>query len=83
MRRARTTGFRGLTPEQQVSYVIKHWDEIWTPVSVEEKCWKSISTLEYKISYFIPSILDEVRGTEFAKYIPEIIRGYISWEFWF
>lgn len=43
----------------------------------------SIDSCEYRDYYFIPRILEKVRGTEYEKYIPEIVRGYSYFEFGF
>lgn len=83
-RRPHRYGFDALSDEQQVSYVIENWDnEIWTPVNVEIEYGMSIDSCEYRDDYFIPQILEEVRGTEYEKYIPEIVRGYLYFEFGF
>ena len=81
-RRVRRGGvdYYSLSPEQQVSYVIEHWDEIWTPVNAEVEFEMSIDSLEYRDYYFIPGILEEVEGTEYEKYTPEICHGYLAFE---
>lgn len=71
-----------LTAEQQVSHVIENWDnEIWTPVNAEVSWELPIYEPEYMNDYFIPQILEEVRGTEYEKYIDEILRGYSYFKF--
>lgn len=83
-RRVRRDGFDSLSDEQQVSYVIEHWDsEIWTPVNEEVEIGMSIDSLEYRDYYFIPSILEEVEGTEYEKYTPEICHGYLAFTYGF
>ena len=83
-RRPRRSGFEDLSAEQQVSYVIENWDnEIWTPVNAKIEYGMSIDSCEYRDFHFIPQILEEVRGTEYEKYIPEISRGYSYFEFGF
>lgn len=73
-----------LTAEQQVSHVIENWDnEIWTPVNAKIDYKLSICSREYMDDYFIPRILEEVRGTEYEKYIDEIRRGYSYFKFGF
>lgn len=73
--------YYSLSPEQQVSYVIEHWDdEIWTPVNAEVEFGMSIDSCEYRDYYFIPGILEKVEGTEYEKYIPEICHGYLAFE---
>lgn len=81
-RRRRIGGryFDDLSAEEQVLYVIEHWDEIWTPVNAEVEFEMSIDSLEYRDYYFIPKILEEVEGTEYEKYIPEICHGYLAFE---
>lgn len=77
-------GYHSLSPAQQVSYVIEHWDdEIWTPVNKEIPHGMSIDSCEYRDYYFIPGILEEVKGTEYEKYIPEICHGYLAFEYGF
>lgn len=76
-RRIRSSHFKDMTRGEQVNYVIEHWDdEIWTPVNAEVINGMSIDSCEYRDYYFIPRILEKVRGTEYEKYIPEIVRGY-------
>ena len=76
--------FENMSPEEQVSYVIEHWDdEIWTPVNEEIEWEMSIDSMEYRDYYFIPEILEKVEGTEYEKYIPEICHGYIYFEYGF
>lgn len=83
-RRVRSSHFKDMTRGEQVSYVIEHWDdEIWTPVNEEIINGMSIDSCEYRDDYFIPQILEEVKGTEYEKYIPEICRGYLFFEFGF
>ena len=83
-RRVRRNGFDTLSAEQQVSYVIEHWDdEIWTPVNKEIEYGMSIDSCEYRDYHFIPIILEEVRGTEYEKYIHEICHGYSYFEYGF
>lgn len=82
-RRIRSDGFDSLSAEQQVSYVIEHWDEIWTPVNAEVEYGMSIDSCEYRDFYFIPGILEEVKGTEYEKYIHEICSGYLAFEYGF
>lgn len=83
-RRPRSIGFDSLSPEQQVSYVIEHWDnEIWTPVNEYVVNGMSIDSCEYRDYYFIPGILEEVEGTKYEKYIPEICHGYLAFEYGF
>ena len=82
-RRRRIGGryFDDLSAEEQVLYVIEHWDdEIWTPVNAEVEFGMSIDSCEYRDYYFIPGILEEVEGTEYEKYIPEICHGYLAFE---
>ena len=83
-RRPRSYGSDALSPEQQVAYVIENWDnEIWTPVNEEIVEGMSIDSCEYRDDYFIPQILEEVRDTKYEKYIPEIARGYLYFEYGF
>lgn len=83
-RRIRGVGYYSLSPKQQVSHVIEHWaDEIWTPVNAEIDDVMSIDSLEYRDDYFLPRILEEVKGTEYEKYIPEICHGYLAFRFGF
>lgn len=83
-RRIRSSYFKDMTRGEQVNYVIEHWDdEIWTPVNAEVINGMSIDSCEYRDYYFIPRILEKVRGTEYEKYIPEIVRGYSYFEFGF
>ena len=83
-RRPRRYRFDALSAKQQVSYVIENWDnEIWTPINAEIEEGMSIDSCEYRDFYFIPQILEEVRGTEYEKYIHEIVRGYSSFEYGF
>lgn len=84
-RRVRRGGvdYDSLSPEQQVSYAIEHWNEIWTPVNAEIINGMSIDSYEYRDYYFIPGILEEVEGTEYEKYTPEICHGYLAFEFGF
>ncbi len=83
-RRIRSSHFKDMTRGEQVNYVIEHWDdEIWTPVNAEVINGMSIDSCEYRDYYFIPRILEKVRGTEYEKYIPEIVRGYSYFEFGF
>lgn len=79
----RGDNYRNLSPAQQVSYVIEHWDEIWTPVNAEVEFVMSIDSKEYRDNYFIPRILEKVEGTEYKKYIPEIRHGYLAFTFGF
>lgn len=79
-RRIHETFFDSLSPEQQVSYVIEHWDDdIWTPVDTEIE----FDSYEYLDYYFLPKILEGVEGTEYEKYIPEICHGYLAFKFEF
>lgn len=84
-RRVRSnSGYNGLSAEQQVSHVIEHWDdEIWTPVNAEVEYGMSIDSCEYRDYYFIPRILEEVEGTEYEKYTPEICHGYLAFTYGF
>lgn len=83
-RRIRSNGFDSLSAEQQVSHVIEHWDdEIWTPANAEVEFGMSIDSLEYRDYYFMPGILEEVEGTEYEKYIPEICHGYLAFKYGF
>ena len=83
-RRVRGRYFDDLSAEEQVLYVIEHWDdEIWTPVNAEVEYGMSIDSCEYRDYYFIPGILEEVKGTEYEKYIPEICHGYLAFTFGF
>lgn len=83
-RRVRSSHFKDMTGEEQVSYVIEHWDdEIWTPVNEEVMIGMSTDSCEYRDDYFIPQIIEEVKGTEYEKYIPEICFGYSFFEFGF
>lgn len=83
-RRIRGRYFDDLSAEEQVSYVIENWDdEIWTPVNEEIEYGMSIDSCEYRDYHFIPQILEEVRGTEYEKYIPEICHGYSYFEYGF
>lgn len=83
-RRIRSSHFKDMTRGEQVNYVIEHWDdEIWTPVNAEVINGMSIDSCEYRDYYFIPRILEKVRGTEYEKYIPKIVRGYSYFEFGF
>ena len=82
-RRVRGRYFDDLSAEEQVLYVIEHWNEIWTPFNAEVEYGMSIDSCEYRDFYFIPGILEEVKGTEYEKYIPEICRGYSYFEYGF
>lgn len=83
-RRPRSFGFDALSAEQQVSYVIENWNnEIWTPVDTKIEYGKSLDFLENRDYHFLPLLFEELRGTEFEKYIPEIGRGYTYFEFGF
>lgn len=81
-RRIRDRYFDSLTAEQQVSYIIENWDnEIWTPINAKIDV-VSID-FEYRDDYFIPRILEEVKGTEYEKYIPEIRCEYSYFKYGF
>lgn len=83
-RRPRSSRFNDLSAEQQVSYVIENWNnEIWTPVNAKIEYVRSIDFLENRDYHFLPLLFEELRGTEFEKYIPEIGRGYSYFEFGF
>lgn len=83
-RRTRNYHFKYMTREEQVNYVIEHWeDEIWTPVNEEVINGMSIDSCEYRDYYFLPQILEEVESTEYDKYIPEICHGYLAFEYGF
>lgn len=82
-RRVRRDGFDDLSAEQQVQFVKEHWDEIWTPVNAEIETGMSIDSCEYRDYHFLPIILEEVKGTEYEKYIPEICCGYSYFKFGF
>ena len=82
-RRIRGRYFDDLSAEEQVLYVIENWNEIWTPFNAEVEYGMSIDSCEYRDYYFIPRILEEVNGTEYEKYIPEICHGYLAFEFGF
>lgn len=82
-RRERGWYFDDLSAEEQVLYAIEHWNEIWTPFNAEVEYGMSIDSCEYRDFYFIPGILEEVEGTEYEKYIPEICHGYLAFEFGF
>lgn len=83
-RRRNGHAFDRLSADQQVQYVIEHWnDEIWTPVNEEIEDEMSIDSCEYRDYYFIPQIIEEVKGTEYEKYIPEICCGYALFKYGF
>lgn len=83
-RRVRGRYFDDLSAEEQVLYVIENWnDEIWTPVDAEPCYGMTIDSMEYRDYYFIPKILEEVKGTEYEKYIPEICHGYSYFKYGF
>lgn len=85
-RRRRLIGgryFDDFSAEEQVLYVIEHWNEIWTPFNAEVEYGMSIDSCEYRDFYFIPGILEEVKGTEYEKYTPEICHGYFAFEYGF
>lgn len=76
-KRIRNSHFKDMTCKEQVDYAIEHWkDEIWTPVNNEVENEMSIDSCEYRDYYFMPQILEEVKGTEYERYIPEIMCGY-------
>ena len=75
--------FDSLTAEQQVSHIIENWNnEIWTPTNAKVGYVMPID-FEYRDDYFIPRILEEVRGTEYEKYIDEIRCGYSYFKYGF
>lgn len=82
-RRIRGRYFNDLSAEEQVLYAIEHWNEIWTPFNAEVEYGMSIDSCEYRDFYFIPGILEEVKGTKYEKYTHEISSGYLTFEFGF
>lgn len=82
-RRIRSSHFENMTRGEQVFYIIEHWNEIWTPIDAEIENGMSIDSCEYRDYCFIPRILEEVKGTEYEKYTPEICHGYQAFEFGF
>ena len=82
-RRIRGRYFDDLSAEEQVLYAIEHWNEIWTPFNAEVEYGMSIDSCEYRDFYFIPGILEEVKGTACEQYTPEICHGYLAFEYGF
>ena len=83
-RRVRRGGidYNSLSPEEQVQYVIGHWEELWTP-SKENEEYTPYIDWDWFDDYFIPMILEEVEETSADKYKEEIVRGYYSFScFW-
>ena len=81
-RRRRIGGryFDDLSAEEQVLYVIEHWNEIWTP-SRENEEYTPYIDWDWFDGYFIPMILEEVEETSADKYKEEIVRGYYSFSY--
>lgn len=73
--------FDSLPKGKQVQYIIDNWDKIWTPVNAITVDGMSTDDCEYLDIVIIEPTIEEVRGTEYEKYIPEIIQGYRSFEF--
>lgn len=84
--RRRKTGYDNLSAEQQVSYVIEYWDEIWTPSKENPSIPESLEIMEslnteWIDEVIIPDLLDKIEGTEVEKYKYEIISNYYSFLF--
>lgn len=79
--------FNSLTAEEQVQDVISNWGVLFPVLVVTEKQKREdyedslifdLDEVEYFDEYYIPGILEDIKGTEFEKYKSEIIKGLYS-----
>lgn len=75
--------FNDLTADEQVQDVINNWGVMFPVLVVTEERKRedyedslilSLDEREYFDDFFIPGILEEIKGTEFEKYKSEIIQ---------
>lgn len=83
-RRRRNPSYENMTADEQVQHLIEFWDIMFYDPFEEdfaEYNEMTVDDLEYRDSYFIPKLKEEIKGTEFERYQIELVNGYMTLNF--